>query len=279
MKKTIVTHINPDLDAITSVWLLKRFDPDFKNAEVKFVPAGKTYQNQPVDSDPDIVHVDTGLGKLDHHQTADPNRCAAKLVFNYLKSKYNLGKKAKALLQITKVANAIDHFQECYWPEAKEPRFAFFLEEIFSGIKLEHEDSEVVEFGLIALDGVFKSLQSKIDAKEQIDQKGKEFSLGGKKALAVETKNDEVLHLGQKLGYILVVRRDPKTGKIRIAAQPRSDINLGSAYRKIKNLDPDGTWYLHPSRKLLLNSSGKNPDHVPTKLDLDQVVKIIVNQT
>ena len=74
----------PDLDAISSVWLLKKFDSEFENAEVKFVPAGTTYQNKVVDSDPDVVHVDTGLGRFDHHQSED-RICAAELVFNYLK--------------------------------------------------------------------------------------------------------------------------------------------------------------------------------------------------
>ena len=58
--KVIVTHMFPDLDAICSVWLLKRFDPDFSEAEVKLIPAGTTYEDKPVDFDPDIVHTDTG---------------------------------------------------------------------------------------------------------------------------------------------------------------------------------------------------------------------------
>ncbi|HLD24715.1 MAG TPA: hypothetical protein VJB96_02245 [Patescibacteria group bacterium] len=38
--KTIVTHIGPDLDVITSTWLVKTFFPGWEEAEVAFVPAG-----------------------------------------------------------------------------------------------------------------------------------------------------------------------------------------------------------------------------------------------
>ena len=67
--KLIVTHFNPDLDAIASIWIIKRFLKGWEKARVRFVPAGETYKDQPVDSQPEILHVDTGLGELDHHQT------------------------------------------------------------------------------------------------------------------------------------------------------------------------------------------------------------------
>ena len=38
--KYIVTHTSPDMDAIASVWLLKKFLGGWDKAEVKFVPAG-----------------------------------------------------------------------------------------------------------------------------------------------------------------------------------------------------------------------------------------------
>ena len=39
--KIIVTHASPDWDAITSIWLLKRFLPGWNTAEIRFVPAGE----------------------------------------------------------------------------------------------------------------------------------------------------------------------------------------------------------------------------------------------
>ena len=67
--KIIVTHFSPDLDAITSIWLIKKFLPGWQDAEVQFAPAGKALDNRSPDENPDIIHVDTGLGKFDHHQS------------------------------------------------------------------------------------------------------------------------------------------------------------------------------------------------------------------
>jgi nanoRNase/pAp phosphatase (c-di-AMP/oligoRNAs hydrolase) len=39
--KIIVAHISPDWDAITSVWLIKKYLSGWQEATVKFVPAGQ----------------------------------------------------------------------------------------------------------------------------------------------------------------------------------------------------------------------------------------------
>src|SRR3989304_8840869 len=83
-QKIIVTHQSPDFDGIPAIWLLKRFHPDFADARLAFVPVGDaTYNNEPVDSNLNVLHVDTGMGKFDHHQTNDFT-CGAKLVYEWL---------------------------------------------------------------------------------------------------------------------------------------------------------------------------------------------------
>ena len=90
--RKIVTHKSSDLDAISSVWLLKRFMPCWEDAEVAFVNAGEKlpgqYENggqaiETVDGIP-TIHVDTGLGALDHHQTGDNNICGASLTLDFI---------------------------------------------------------------------------------------------------------------------------------------------------------------------------------------------------
>ena len=61
--------------------------PGWDKAEVKFVPAGKTLNSNPPDVDPEIIHVDTGLGKFDHHTTGDKSVCAAVKVLGRLKKR------------------------------------------------------------------------------------------------------------------------------------------------------------------------------------------------
>ena len=82
--RKIVTHINPDLDAITSIWLLKRFLLDWEKAGYAFVPAGATYKDEPVDSNAEVMHVDTGLGQLDHHQRVGEITSATALTWKYV---------------------------------------------------------------------------------------------------------------------------------------------------------------------------------------------------
>ena len=43
--KVVVTHSSPDLDAIASVWLIKKFLPGWEEATVQFVPAGERIGN------------------------------------------------------------------------------------------------------------------------------------------------------------------------------------------------------------------------------------------
>ncbi|NTW02983.1 MAG: hypothetical protein HGA19_17160, partial [Oscillochloris sp.] len=61
------------------MWIMIRFG-EAKDADIQFVPAGCTLNNQPADADPDIVHVDTGGGRFDHHHSADHTLSAAELV-------------------------------------------------------------------------------------------------------------------------------------------------------------------------------------------------------
>src|SRR3989344_8089920 len=80
-KNLIVTHSNPDLDAVSAIWLLKRFITGWADAELAFVPAGETYKDDKTNRH--IVHVDTGMGDFDHHQD-NRDTCAAKLILSYM---------------------------------------------------------------------------------------------------------------------------------------------------------------------------------------------------
>ena len=76
---TIVAHLAPDLDCIAAIWMFKRFG-GAHDYQVRFVPAGTTLENLPADSDPHVIHVDTGLGRFDHHQRHVRTLSAAELV-------------------------------------------------------------------------------------------------------------------------------------------------------------------------------------------------------
>ncbi|MCA9369277.1 hypothetical protein KC721_03180, partial [Candidatus Woesebacteria bacterium] len=86
-RKLLVTHHAPDLDAIGSVWLFKKFHTQkYGDAKIAFVNPGsriEEYQVEELGVDlRDVTHVDTGLGEFDHHQKerASTDICATSLV-------------------------------------------------------------------------------------------------------------------------------------------------------------------------------------------------------
>jgi len=273
--KTIVTHFSPDLDAITSCWLIKKFFPGWQNAAIKFVPAGLTYENKPVDLNPEIIHVDTGLGKFDHHQSNDKT-CSAEKILNYLK-KNNLIK-----IKLIKPLNILvdfviedDHFLEVYYPEPESDRYDFLINNLIDGLKNTlGDDNKLVEFIFTALDGVLDKLKKKETAQEEL-KKGFIFQSYLGKSFVIESANDEVLRLAQKVGYQLVARKDPKYGNIRIKSPPNPKLDLTPIYNKILKIDSKGSWFLHSSKHMLLNGSPKRPDQIPSPLTIPKLIEII----
>lgn len=283
-RRLIVTHNAPDLDATGSVWLLKRFDAQhFATAKVAFVNPGQTLSAEQaarfeIDAKA-AVHVDTGLGEFDHHQ---PDRglehiCASSLVYDHLCQLHPELKEDRALQDMVAFITDIDHFGEIYWPDASHARYSFMIHELIRGFEFTtpHDDDSQLHFAMTCLDCVYGILTQQHKALSIIAQRGKPFSLAQGKALALETNNDDVLKVGQKQGYVLVVRKDPDEGHVRIKVRPDVELDLREVYEHILRVDQQGTWYYHPSGKMLLNGSHKHHEQTATTLELDQVVELI----
>lgn len=277
MSKIIVTHFNPDLDALAAVWLLKRFFPSWKEAELKFIPPGKyLIDDQPVDSNPDVFYVDTGQGKFDHHQTND-FICAASLVWDFIKEE--TGKKEdEAIKRLIEIVNQVDHAYDLTWPEVENDRYELMLHMVLEGFKRvggEEETSQrIIDFGMKALDGALKILQEKVKAEEEL-RDGQEFKTRWGKAIALETRNDGVLFLGEKKGYCLVARLDIKNGHLKIYARWDEKVDLTKAHEEFKKRDPKPKWFLHVSKAILMNGTLSQPDYQPTKLSLNEIIEIL----
>jgi hypothetical protein len=97
--------------------------------------------------------------------------------------------------------------------------------------------------------------------------------------MGFETLNDTVLKLAQKMGYVVVVRKDPRKGYVRIKALPedgkKKGVDLTLAYEQLRKIDPDATWFLHISKKMLLNGTPKNPKMKPSKLNVRDIIKVL----
>lgn len=275
MSKRIVTHVNPDLDAITAIWLLTRFaGGSFKDASITFVPAGERLEGE----ESNTIHVDTGLGKFDHHQPerGKEDTCAAMLVYEWLISEGRI-QENEALKRLVIVINDVDHFREFFWPEPLKDRYELFLEYVLNGVKLGgHVDSdeELVRFGMQCLDGVYTSLKIRLKAEEDLE-KGISFETRWGKALALESSNSGSIKFALKRGFKVVARRDPTNGMVRIKSAPLPQIDLIAVYQKLVKKDREATWFYHPSGHMVLNGSIRNPKMRPSKLGLDEVIKIL----
>jgi hypothetical protein len=296
--KVIVAHYSPDWDAITSVWLIKKYLSGWQSALVKYVPAGerlpgfaKVEGDDPIQvrGTDTVIHVDTGLGPLDHHQTSDRGVCAASRTWDYVQKELkNAGdslsdEHREAVSRIVRIVVDIDHFGEVFWKEPQADYHEFSLNGVLEGLKLEKPDQDdaYMGFGIQCLNALRVTFENRIWAEKEIKEKAITFKTKFGTGVGFDTMNDTVIKLSQKLGYVLVVRKDPRKGYVRIKTLPDHDgyvgIDLTQAYESFKKIDPDATWYLHVSKKMLLNGSTKSSSMKPTKLSVHDIIKVLEN--
>lgn len=283
-RKLLVTHHAPDLDAIGAVWLLKRFDAQhYANAKVAFVNPGDqiTYEEaQELGFQMhEVTHVDTGLGEFDHHQPERGHEhiCATSLVFEHVKKVHPDLKNDETLATLAEFVTEIDHFGEIEWPEAEHYRYKFMIQELIHGMEYTdpHNDDSQLHFGMQCLDNAYAALEHHLKAAQIIDTEGQTFTLPIGECLALESSNDDTVKLAQKQGFKLVIRKDPKEGHIRVKARPDTDIDLKPLADAITKIDKKGSWYYHPSGKMLINGSSKHRNQVASPLSVQQIMELL----
>lgn len=283
-RRLLVTHHAPDLDAIGAVWLFKRFYAQhYAHAKVAFVNAGEEISYEEAQElgfqMHEVTHVDTGMGEFDHHQ---PDRglqhlSATLLVYKHILKIHPDLAKDETLKTIVDFITDGDHFAEVNWPEPEHYRYCFMINELIHGMEFvdPHTDESQLYFGLECLDAAYGALKEHLRAAEIIAREGKSFDIKAGKVLALATKNGDTVKLGQKQGYTVVVMKDPDVGNIRVKARPDAQIDLKPLADEIAKIDHKGSWFYHPSGKMLINGSRKNRGQRPSDLSLDQVVALM----
>lgn len=277
MSKLIVTHIHPDLDAIMSAWLLVRFDQSrYGDAKFEFVPAPHTYKDLPPDNDPDIVHLDVGGGKFDHHKPGGFTTCAARLVHEELLAEKLVSEDDNALQEMIKIAYEVDTFADCYWPGTDHPRMALMLHEIIPALhRLQTHDNEaVLRMVFVYLDGAYQRLKDWEKGKESVNE-GTEFESAWGKGIVVTTAADDVSKTAQKMGYEIVVISDSQKGHLKIKTAPHVKLPLKAIYDKICLREDPERWVYHNSGHMLFSGSDKGELKQPTQLTLNDLLEMI----
>lgn len=279
--KIIVTHKSPDLDAVSAVWLLKRFDEaNYATAPLGFVAPGDQMSLEELSqfglTSVEATHVDTGGGQFDHHSSdkASEDICATSLVFDYLcQLKPALADDA-ALVALVSLVTQVDHFAQGEWPERNDSRAYMYLFEILPGLKnIGLTDEQVVEYALVSLDVIYARLGTVMAASEQLES-AQTFTTPWGDAVAQVTNNPYFVDVAQRQGYVLAVSKDADYGHIRIKALPGKGVDLSKIYEKINDLDSNASWYLHPGKTMLLNGSDPSRGQVASKLHLEQIIKL-----
>lgn len=275
MNKTIVTHLSVDLDCITSTWLVRRFFPGWDEAQVVFTPQQVNWNNIVPDSDANILYVDTGYGKFDHHQINE-HTCASRRIYTYLLEKNLVEPRLTlALGRLIEYINDVDNFADVNYPDPTADRYDFCLHQLITGLKKTiGKDEEIMQVVYKLLDAALELLKHKTRAEGEI-KKGYVFHSKWGKTIAMNTGNDEAVRLSQKMGFELVVIKDPQKGFVRIKTPPNPRLDLTPLYEKIKEKDKTGYWFLHILKNMLLNGSSVTPDVKPSPLTLQQVIEII----
>lgn len=273
--KLIVTHISPDLDAIGSTWLIKRYFPEWESADHAFVPAGQTYENKDPDADPNIIHVDTGLGRFDHHQLTE-RTSATKRVFDFLAEEGHIKEKDLiAVEHMVQFITEIDNFGEVHFQDPTNDRYTFCLHEFIYPLRGQlTSDTELVSMVFLILDSILFTIKNNLKAEEEMKE-GLILKTKLGKTLVMETKNEAAIKYALKSGYELVVRKDPETGHVRIKTLPDKKYDLTNLHKKILKIDGKASWFLHASKNMLLNGSSKAPDSVASTLSLKRIIEIL----
>lgn len=266
MAKVLITHINPHLDDIFGIWLLKKYDPKFRDFEIDFISASHDQGNlETVEK----VYVGTGGGKFDEHKEGLAT-CAGSLVFDFLKQENLLSKdelEVKALEEMVKWNRQID------MGLAPTSEFGEFSIQAFIRSKDSKKDSsqDDVSLGRKILDRVLV-VQSRTQQSIKDWEEAVEFETKFGKSYAIKSKTVD-RPFCKMAGGDLFILVNPQYHGVQFFT-PSHALDLSPIYEKLKQIDSDADWFLHQSHHMVLCGSSAAPDAKPTKLSFEELIEV-----
>lgn len=264
--KILITHINPHLDDIFGIWLLKKYHPGFKDAKVEFISASHDVGNKET---ADRVFVGTGGGKFDEHKEG-LKTCAGSLVYDFLKKEGLLPEDkitVKALEDLVEWNRQIDMGLisiEAY-DEFSVPSF------IRSKDNKKETSLDNVELGSEILDRILRVLKRKQQSLKDWEQR-LEFETKFGKTIALKSDTVDRPFCKRKGGDLFILL-SPKYKGVQFFT-PSQTLDLSPIYEKVKRMDSEADWFLHQSHHMVLCGSSSAPDAKQTKLSFEQLIEV-----
>lgn len=243
------------------MWMLRRWG-GFADAALAFVPAGTTLHDQHADSEPSVIHVDTGNGRFDHHMSADTSLSAAELVRRAVMPD------DAVLERMVDVITLLDHARA-------EGGSAPTIIDLIDGLNLLYPEQpdQVATATFVSLDA-WLAREAKHHRLEAAFENRIEFDTPWGFGIALESPDGGSSRLAFRAGAVLYIYRDGK-GNVGVVARSRSVVDLSQVLRDLRRIDPDADWYLHPSKRLLVCGTPKAPPCTPSRLSLDELVGVL----
>lgn len=268
--KTLVTHVIPHLDDIAALWLLVRFDPSARRAPLKFVETSPEGVKLPKGA----VGVGIGRGIYDEHK-GDKKDSAVSLVWKDLKRR---GRTPKGL-RGTALAELVDFVRRGDMGEyiGKEGPGIPMATTLRALAKLPGEDSEsATRVGFRLLDAMLV-LQEELAKIDAAIRRGRKFSTkwGRGVGISVEAVPGMVSGRIAELGYALVVLRYPENGFLHVRATPGTRVDLSKLAKLVMKEEPKARWYLHHSKKMLLQGDWIAPITTRSKYGVADMIRLI----
>lgn len=267
--KTLITHINPHLDDIFAIWLLKKYDPKYADYSVDFISA--THDMGHEESE-EKVFVGTGGGKFDEHKEGLAT-CAGSLVFDYLKKE---GLLPQDVLTVKALESMVSWNKSVDMGTAPISEFGEFSIQAFIRSKDSKKQSSMddVELGGKILDRVLE-VQARTQQSFKDWESRVEFESKFGKTYAI--KSDTIDRpFCKKMGGDLFLLLSPKYNGVQFFT-PSHELDLSPIYEKVKQMDPEADWFLHQSHHMVLCGSSAAPEAKQTKLSFEELLEVVKN--
>lgn len=267
--KQLITHISPHLDDIAAIWLFKKFEPEFSDAEVDFISA--SLGNKSAEESKDRVFIGVGRGRFDEHK-GDLEDSATSLVWKYLKGNSFIKVDEINMVALEELVNWI-RLDDLGRPKRDYDEFSLpsFIRPKDGG---RGASLKSVEVGGWILDKILEVFKNKHQAKKDWEYRV-EFESKFGKAYAIKSSAVDREFCKKQDGdlYLMV---DPFNGSVQYFT-PSFDIDLEPIYQKVKSQDKDADWFLHQSHHMVICGSGSAPDSKKTKLSIEQLIEAAKN--